>query len=141
MKSDKLSTHKKKAWEAFSLYIRTRDSIKTTGGIDYCVCVTCPNQYPRIGVGCIQAGHFIDGRGNAILFDEEATHGQCYGCNVGRNGAHVEYFVWMEQNYGRETIDRLRVKRHEIVKYKAWDYDTIADKYKLMTKELLESVR
>lgn len=138
-KKDKLSTHKKKAWDNFSLYIRTRDSILTTGGLDYCVCVTCPRQYPRLGVGCIQAGHFISGRTNAVLFSEKGVHGQCYGCNTGKNGAHVQYFIWMEQTYGRDTVDQLILESNQTIKFKIWDYDRIKDLYIKKTEGLLKN--
>src|ERR1019366_5424496 len=101
-----------------------------------CVCVTCPYIYPTIGVGCIQAGHFIDGRNNAVLFEEEAIHGQCYSCNVGKHGNKLEYWKFMETTYGREFIDELMIKSHQVVKYQAWDYDQIAEKYAKMTELL-----
>ena len=138
MKKGPKTKAKEKAWAAFSMYIRTRDSLKTTGSLDSCVCVTCPNLYPRTGVGCIQAGHFIAGRGNSILFDERGVHGQCYACNIGRNGAHVEYFVFMEKTYGREVIDELRAERHETLKLRASDFKDIEDKYRELTDRLVK---
>lgn len=135
--SKDLSRAKDKAWKTFSLFIRTRDSLKTTGGLDNCACVTCQRVYPRSGVGCIQAGHFIAGRKNAILFDERGTNGQCYGCNVGRDGAHVEYFVWMEETYGREVIDELRVLKRTTRKYSVGELLLMADDYKKRTEDLL----
>ena len=77
MKKRKKTTPRTKAWNAFSKYIRLSDAIKTTGNQDYCVCVTCGRTYPAFGLGCIQAGHFVPGRTNAILFDEECVRGQC----------------------------------------------------------------
>lgn len=136
-KKDRLSTHKDKAWHEFSLYIRTRDSLKTTGSTEYCACVTCGRLYPRVGVGCIQAGHFIAGRTNAVLFSERGVNGQCYGCNTGKGGAHVEYFLWMEKNYGRGVIDELIQQSKGTVKYKAFDYDELARRYKSKTTTLL----
>lgn len=130
----KLTPAKNKAWNSFSKFIRTRDCLKTTGTPDEGVCVTCPRKYP---FKQLQAGHFIAGRTNSILFDEEATHAQCYGCNVGRGGAHVEYFIFMEDTYGREKIDELRRKKSETVIYKAHDYERIKEEYDQKTKELL----
>lgn len=136
-KKPTLSQAKKKAWNAFSLYIRTRDALKTTGGIDNCLCVTCGREYPRTGVGCIQAGHFVASRANSILFDERNCHGQCYGCNVGRGGAHVEYFVWMENTYGRDVIDELRRLKLQSRKFTVDELHEIEVTYKLKTGELL----
>jgi hypothetical protein len=65
---------KAKAWKMFSTYIRLRDCLKTTGTLDKGVCITC-------GKLCdfkeLQAGHYIGGRGNSVLFDEKIVNGQC----------------------------------------------------------------
>ncbi len=109
------------AWKAFSAYIRQRDQR----------CVTCNTGRAD------QAGHFIDGRHNAVLFSEEGVHGQCYHCNVGLKGNKLEYFLFMEKTYGRETIDRLMQESKQMIQYKPYHFIEIADKYKKMTEELL----
>lgn len=131
------------AWDAFSLYIRTRDSIKTTGGLEGCLCVSCGDWRPRLGLYCIQAGHFISGRTNAVLFSEEGVHGQCQMCNHGVKGrvkptSHIRYYQFMEKEYGKEVIDRLVLESNQIVKYKIWDYQEIEQKYKKKLQELLD---
>lgn len=143
-KKDLLSAHKKKAWEAFSLFIRTRDSLKTTGGLEKCVCVSCGDRRPRLGMYCIQAGHFIAGRNNAVLFSEEGVHGQCQMCNNGIKGrrkptASILYYQFMEREYGKDMIDRLVLESNQLIKYKSWDYDAIAEKYKFKTQELVDA--
>lgn len=77
MKKISLSKAKKNAWTQFSKYIRLRDSLKTVGNITQCKCITCGRIYPTFGKGCIQAGHFIPGRHNVVLFNEEIIFGQC----------------------------------------------------------------
>ena len=105
---------KKRAWKAFSLYIRMRDQR----------CVTC-------GVSeFLQAGHFIVGRHNSVLFDERNCHAQCYGCNVGRKGNIVEYYPFMVTTYGQNVIDELKLLDKKLVQYKAQDYLDIEEKYK-----------
>lgn len=136
-KKGSLSAHKKKAWTAFSLFIRTRDCLKTANSLEQGSCVTCGRPYPLSGVGGLQAGHFIAGRGNSLLFDERNCHAQCYGCNMGRGGAYVEYFVFMEQNYGREVIEELRRKRHQAVKFTIIELDELASLYTTKREELM----
>jgi hypothetical protein len=140
-KKDTLTKHRKDAWDAFSLYIRTRDSLKTTFTIESCICCTCGVEHPRLGMGCIQAGHWIPGRNNAVLFSEEGTHGQCASCNLvephGKNGNPIEYWKFMERNYGRRVMDRLIEESKQIIIYKKHDYDAIAEKYKLKTERLV----
>lgn len=136
MASD-LKRAKDKAWKAFSAYIRARDCIRFTGDPEFGKCVTCNKPYP---FKKLQAGHFIAGRTSAILFDEEAVFSQCYGCNIGRGGSHVEYFVFMEQEVGREKIEELRQKRHQHVKYIKFDYERIRKEYEDKYEALLASV-
>jgi hypothetical protein len=102
----KKSTHAKqkdKAWKAFSRFIRLKYSDQD--GI--CTCVTCDRKMPFTK---IQAGHWIPGRTNAILFEEDCVHPQCYGCNVGQKGKPIEYWLWMEQNIGRQRMDEMIAK-------------------------------
>ena len=117
-KSD-LSKAKQLAWSAFSIFIRTRDCIKYGGNPDEGMCVTCNRPYP---FKKLQAGHFIAGRTNAILLDEDLCHTQCFGCNMGRSGAHVEYFVFMEKNYGRDAIDIFRQRKPLTLKMRIDDW-------------------
>lgn len=133
-KPKSLSWHKNKAWVEFSKYIRTRDCIRFTGSPERGMCVTCKRPYD---FKQLQAGHFIAGRTNAVLFDEEAVYSQCYACNVGRGGAHVEYFVFMEQEHGRDKIDELRNKRHRTVIFKRTDYEQIRSEYRAKYESLL----
>lgn len=101
-----LSKAKKKAWVAFSLYIRKRDG----------KCVTCGSTVQ------LQAGHFIAGRHNSVLFDELNCHAQCYGCNVGKRGNMVAYYKFMLFQYDQDLIDELQEKDRQLVKYKVYDY-------------------
>lgn len=115
-----LKRAKQKAWAEFSLYIRTRDK----------KCVTCKTGSAQ------QAGHFIDGRHNAVLFSEKGVHGQCYHCNVGLKGNKLEYWLFMERTYGRKLIDKLMAESKQTVIYKIPDYEAIAKKYEKKLKEL-----
>lgn len=105
---------KKKAWDAFSKYIRARDK----------KCVTCG------AVTNLQAGHFIGGRHNSVLFDERNCHAQCYGCNVGKKGNMVQYYKFMFKRYGQNVIDELQELDTLIVQYKTTDYLELERFYK-----------
>lgn len=135
------TTPRSKAWNAFSRYIRLRDAIKTTGGVEYCVCVTCGRTKPSFGLGCIQAGHFVPSRCNAVLFDEECVSGQCYGCNCGQGGMWVEYEAIMVERHGVEKVEEMKRRKHETVKYSKSDYKDIKDKYDKKYEDLLSEWR
>lgn len=124
-----LSSSKRKAWAAFSLYIRKR------AADDYGMvkCVTCPNKkhYSEM-----QAGHFIPGRNNAVLFSEDGVHPQCYGCNIGKGGNWPAYYEYMLKMYGQEIIDQLLNERHKVIKYTKADYEALAGLYKEFLEDL-----
>ena len=124
-------TPRTKAWDAFSIYIRTKDSV---GNLN--TCITCGIMKPIKGRGVIQAGHFVPGRTNAILFDERGVHPQCYGCNMGKQGNPIKYYKWMLANYGQKVIDELDRLSGTTVRYSAKDYAKIQAKYKEKLKKL-----
>lgn len=132
-----LSKAKGRAWQKFSLYIRTRDCLKTTGTLEGGLCVTCNKWSPRLGYRCLQAGHFVPGRTGAILFDERNCHAQCGVDNVYKHGAPHEYWLFMEKTYGREIIDELLANRNITVKRKIWDYEAIEKEYRQKIERLI----
>jgi hypothetical protein len=138
MKKLSISKAKKNAWKQFSMYIRLRDSLKTVGNISQCKCITCGNIYPTFGRSCIQAGHFIPGRKNAVLFHEDLVHGQCQICNMWKKGDWVAYEQKMVEMYGREKVEEFKLLAFVTVKYTASDYSEIEEKYKKKVKEIID---
>lgn len=132
MKKNTLTRAKKRAWQAFSKYIRIRDS----KGKDYLLCFTCNKSYPAFGVGCAQAGHFIPGRHSSILFDERNAHGQCYNCNINLKGNWRKYEDKMLEIYGKEIVEELKALDRTIIKYRIEDYLELEEKYKNKVKDL-----
>lgn len=137
LKKPSLKSIKKKAWDQFSIYIRTRDCLATTGHADEGICVTCREVKPFKN---LQAGHFIGGRNNAVLFQERGVHAQCYSCNAKHigNGRPIEYWLYMEQTYGREVIDELVAESRKTVIRKIHDYIELREHYKVATEKLLD---
>ena len=121
MKSKKQKL-KEKAWKLFSEWVRRRDANED----GYVSCVTCGKVAHWQGEG-MQAGHFISGRSLSILFDVRNCHTQCYACNVGRGGSYVEYFIYMENRYGREVIDELRILKNQPRNYGIGYYEYLID--------------
>lgn len=127
---------KKKAWDTFSKYVRLRDALKTTGTLEWVKCYTCEARIPSTGPQCAQAGHFIQGRGMSLLFDERGVHAQCYADNVIRKGNVVEYFFKMRDEYGMEVIEELRELNRETKKYTVPELLRLVEKYTEKIKEL-----
>jgi len=130
-------TPKRRAWKAFSKFIRLRDALKTTGRTDYLRCCTCRKEIKTVGEA--QAGHFLPGRKNSILFDEDCVHGQCMRCNIYLRGNWPNYLEFMIKEHGQEVVDELLKLRKTTRQYKKSDYVEIEAKYKAAYKELSEA--
>lgn len=133
-KKGSLAWHRKRAWDTFSIYIRTRDCLRLSGDPDIGSCVTCKRPY---NFKQLQAGHWIPGRRNAVLFSEQGVHAQCDSCNRHLKGNPIKYWLFMEETYGRKIMDSLMDESKQTVLYKKSDLDDIAEKYKKKTEALL----
>jgi hypothetical protein len=96
-----------------------KPTLKYATSEGFVMCVTCLKVIPWTEA---QASHFIDGRGNAILFEERGVHPCCYACNVCKHGNKVEYFRFMQEKYGDKVIDELRILAKQPKKYTVDDY-------------------
>lgn len=128
--SKSLKTAKKKCWAEFSKYIRTRDCLKTDGTPFAGNCVTCGRRYMFHE---LQAGHFLSGRGNSILFEETNCHAQCYGCNVMKHGNLENYYPYMLKTYGEDEIDRLKRLKNTTRKFSIGELDLMTEAYREKT--------
>ena len=117
----KLSTEKRKAWDAFSKYIRTRDSYD---GIN--ICVTCNRSYP---VKDLQAGHFITRRAKSILYHEKNVHAQCEYCNHWGHGEPLKYQDALIKMYGTMTVQVLRASEHSQRQWKKFELEALIQEY------------
>lgn len=114
-----ISRLKKKAWDAFSLWIRKRD--KWT-------CITCGKQ----GIGSfMHAGHYISRRFNATLFDERNVHAQCMNCNRWKYGNIGLYTLKLQEMYGENTIRELAEKSIKIHQFTEEELRGLIKKYSI----------
>lgn len=133
---------KDKAWDAFSYYIRVRDSLATTGTTEFCICVTCNERGDSSWKEFrhIQAGHAVGGRGNAVLFHEEIVNGQCDYCNTkppyGLGGDYGNYALFLVKKYGLEYAEALQRLKGTDKPYKIHDFIRIEEEYKVKAADL-----
>lgn len=138
---------KEKAWKYFSKFIRLKYSNKE----GECRCVTCGVIKKSIGRGCIQAGHFVDGRKNAVLFNEEVVFPQCATCNMspsfsfpyGKGGNYPEYIRFMVEYLKKDykAIDNWRRRlKNTILKLSVFNFEEISDKYRKKYDELTKKI-
>ena len=123
-----LSYYKKKLWKMVSEFVRRLWADRNGN----CRCVTCKvlRHWKEM-----QAGHFIDGRNNAVLWDLRGIHPQCMSCNIFKHGNKVEYFRFMQEEYGDEIIEELRSNSKKAVKITIPEYIEMIKTY---TKKLQE---
>lgn len=135
LKKMSVSYWKKRLWPLVSEYIRRRDA----DWLDNVKCVTCSElKYWKWG----DAGHFIEGRRNSIVFDERNIHFQCKGCNgnlrngsISRNKEETarKYEAYMVKRYGQEVVDELRRKDKET---KNWSIPELQELIKVYKEKL-----
>ncbi len=126
------STIKRRTWDAFSKFIRTRDCLTTTGTLDRGRCITCGQEFD---FKSLQAGHFIPGRHNANLFSEKGTHAQCRSCNIWKHGAPLEYRRAIIELYGEGYDEVLEKEARQIRKYTIGDLTKLTEYYKMKVEE------
>jgi len=90
-------------WQAFSRYKRRLDCFRTTGTSIVGVCITCNK---RFQFGYLQAGHYISGRTNAVLFNLKFVNAQCPICNEVHHGKTKRYREVLVARHGEAYVDR-----------------------------------
>lgn len=99
----KISVLKRKLWNVFSKYIRTRDK-----GI----CYICGRL--AMTASGYHAGHFIPKSvgGLILYFHPDNVHGSCYNCNINLGGNLYLY----GQKLGKEKCDELYALKGKVLK-------------------------
>jgi hypothetical protein len=121
------------------MYTRTRDCLRFTGDSEQGMCVTCKGMLPRTK---LQAGHFVAGRGNAVLFNEQIVYSQCGYCNqkppMGLGGNYAAYTLFMfDEGYSRTEIEAFLALKGQVKQYKTHDFEEILTLYKQKLADIL----
>lgn len=129
VKKTTLGKEKAKAWKAFSMWVRTHNAVD---GLN--ICYTCGKIFP---VKELQAGHFIEGRTNSVLFEEDIVECQCQKCNIWDKGNLTVFTFKKIKELGEDRINELIQLKHQTKKYTIADYQEIAEKY----TKLLDAIK
>ena len=125
---------KDRAWDATSKYIRTKECLETTGLWFVGVCCTCKR---RFHINVLDAGHYISGRRNSVLFVPENIHIQCrIWCNQIKHGNSTLYKKYIIERYGEEKEQWLQSLKHKTIQNKNMDFEAIEADAKKKLKEL-----
>ncbi len=126
-------------WPTFSRYIRTRDCIRTTGSPVHGRCVTCGKLLP---FKKLQAGHFIPGRTDAILFDDAQVHAQCYRCNMKLQGMWHKYYQFMlSEGHTHEDIQAMIEGVDDIVEFSPQWFEDSKEYYEQEIARLIDEAQ
>lgn len=128
-KMSDLSGAEKKAWKAFSEYIRRKDADRN--GIVRCVTCSRPYHWKRM-----DAGHYVKSTHKLVKFDEMNVHAQCVHCNKALAGAESEYREYIIEHYGVGELNRLEASKGKICKRTVAEFKEIEELYKQKIKGL-----
>jgi hypothetical protein len=128
-KQKSLRQLKSQCWKLFSEYIR-RKHADEGGTVE---CISCGK---LLHWKDSQAGHFIGGRTNAVLFDEDIVYPQCRTCNIFKNGNYAAYTIAMLDLKGRTWVDEKLAQKHQTVKFTRSDLQEKIDDLKVKLGQL-----
>lgn len=123
-----LTKAKKRAWAAFSLYIRTK-YMNPDGTL---TCYTCGNTFD---FKKMSAGHGIGGRNNAVLLMEEIVRPQCAGCNLWGHGQYRIFTRKLIDELGVNKYDELVQESNQTVKFTVEQWQEKEQYYKELLKQ------
>ena len=122
----------KEAQAAFNAYIRARDKGQP------CICCGLPLSAGDVG-GHYDCGHYRStGSAPHLRFNEDNAHAQRKQCNRYGGGRAVDYRKGLVARYGIEYVEALEADQSP-KHYTIPDLIAIRDKYKAMTKQLMET--
>jgi hypothetical protein len=132
-KQPSLKSLKNRAWKLMSEWVRRKDADE--GGTTRCVTCRTPIYWKEA-----QAGHFVSGRTNAVLFHPDLVHVQCVGCNIFRGGNYAAYTLYMLDLYGREKVEEFLSLRRKAVKLTRQDLEQLIEDFKAKLSTLEQEV-
>lgn len=122
VKEKSVNYWKKKAWQSFSIYIRT----KYADHQGFASCYTCG---ARKHWKELQAGHGTDGRGNSVLFWEKIVRPQCAPCNIWKRGNYTEFHARLVKEYGPKILPEIIKRKKQTKQFTIEELKGLIKKY------------
>lgn len=119
----------KKLDKVFSQYIRLRNA----NSMGIAECVTCGK---RDHWKKQQCGHFQSRKHYTTRWDEVNCQVQCAGCNVFKYGEQYKFGIYLDQNFGEGTAEKLSNKAKQTIKYSNIELLAMIERYEFEIKEL-----
>lgn len=116
----------------FSLYIRHKDSIDGRNK-----CFTCSKILP---IKELQCGHYESRKYLALRYSEKNCECQCEWCNIVLKGNYTIYAQRMIEKYGKKHLDMLAIKKHNRIKWTAFEYELLIKEYTEKLNKIKETL-
>ena len=120
----------RKADEAFSLFIRTRDSQPYEGRAFKCI--SCHRVLPIEQADC---GHYVNRSHMSVRFNEKNCNAQCRHCNRFMEGNIQDYRKGLIEKIGLQQVELIESMKHLTNKISTFELELIAKHYKQEIKK------
>lgn len=130
------STALRKADEAFSLYIRTRDAQPYEGRAFRCI--SCGRVLPIEQADC---GHYVNRQHMSLRFSEQNCNAQCRHCNRFMEGNIQSYRKGLIDKIGLAKVELLDAMKHQTFKISTFELEAIATHYKKEFKKFQYQIK
>lgn len=130
------STLMRKADDAFSLFIRTRDSQAYEGRSFRCI--SCNRPLPIEQADC---GHFINRAHMSLRFSELNCNAQCRHCNRFQEGNFSGYRQGLIRKIGEQKVILLEAQKNITNKISNFELELLAKHYKAETKKFKYQIK
>lgn len=124
------STSMRKADEAFSLFIRTRDSQPYEGRAFKCI--SCHRVLPIEQADC---GHYVNRSHMSVRFNEKNCNAQCRHCNRFMEGNIQDYRKGLIEKIGLQQVELIESMKHLTNKISTFELELLAKHYKQEIKK------
>jgi hypothetical protein len=126
----------RKADDAFSLFIRTRDSQEFEG--KFFRCISCGRVLP---IDQADAGHLINRAHMSLRFSELNVNAQCRFDNRFREGDYSGYRKGLIQKIGEQKVEFLEAMKNTTNKISNFELELLAKHYKAETKKFKYQIK
>ena len=130
------STAMRKADEAFSLYIRTRDSQPYEGRAFRCI--SCSRVLPIEQADC---GHYVNRQHMTLRFSDLNCNAQCRHCNRFMEGNIQDYRKGLVLKIGDQKVTLLEAQKHLTTKISTFELQLLAKHYKEETHKFQYQIK
>ena len=130
------STLMRKADDAFSLYIRTRDSQEYEGRAFKCI--SCGRVLP---IDQADAGHYVNRSHMSLRFNEDNVNNQCRHCNRFQEGNIQDYRKGLIKKIGESRVELLEAFKNLTNKITNFELEILAKHYKAETKKFKYQIK